>query len=136
MRRSDVNVLIPANTVNIIWELIPFHAVEASAFLLGTGTASLLVEEGNVGAQATVAEVAHSGGVNGAVAAFGFAAGDDPVDAVEVEVQWPEEGLAGEEADGGGDGAEVINAWLRRFIAFWFIGWNGIGERVILCPPR
>ena len=86
-------------------------AVQVAAVGFGGAAAPLLEEEGYAGGVTLVAQIAGPGLGHGAGAGAAFAADDQPVDALQVEVgEGAEQGLGAYEADGGGHGAQVVDA--------------------------
>jgi len=70
----------------------------------------LFEEEGDFGLGALVADGARPFGVHTTGAVAALATDDYPADTAQVEIERAEEGLTGEEADGGFDATQVIDA--------------------------
>ena len=85
-------------------------ALFAYAAALPVVGAPLLEEEWGAAFEALVADGAHPVGAHWAGAGAAFAAGDHPVDAVEVELERAQQRLAGEELDCGGGVAQQGDA--------------------------
>ena len=91
-------------------EIVPLAAVQEAAIAFFEYAAPLLEVEGDAGGEALVADVGGPFPVHRAGAGAGFAADDNPVDAVQVEAgQGAEEGFQGQELDGGVGLAQQVN---------------------------
>src|SRR5690606_2232310 len=91
--------------------LIPRLTLQISSRVALPYPSPLLKEERRAGGFALLLDLEHPFTFHGARAGAGFAADDDPVDVVEGEFgKRAEERLAGEEANGGGDGAEAFDS--------------------------
>ena len=79
---------------------VPFTSVQSSTAGLRPISAPLFEEKGDTGIEAPISNIAHPIGIDRPRARAAFAADDDPVDAVEVEVlDWADQRFEREEPD-------------------------------------
>jgi hypothetical protein len=91
------------------WQLVPRSSVEHPAAGLRGASAPLFVEEGDASRHAAVPDVENSVWVTSTMPRPALAAGDDPVEILQVKpVHGTEQRFGADEADGHRDFPEVV----------------------------